>query len=149
MNDIESPELQTGGTESRMTILPQAPNVFVCDLCVQGAAVFSSSKALQAHKRSKHGVRSAVIEYIPDTCVCPVCQVDFRSRLRLVTHASNSRVRSKTRQHTCRDVILSGILPKVPIDELGRLNARDRDARRAASKAGHSHEIARLPARKP
>ena len=144
MNDTEVPQTQTVRANLRT-----ASNVFACDVCGHGEAVFGSSKALQTHKRMKHGTRSSVIQYIPNTSVCPVCKVDFRSRLRLITHASESRARSKNRRYTCRDVILSGILPQLPAAELAGLNARDREARRAASKAGHSHEIARLPAKKP
>ena len=144
LNDTEVPQTQTVRANLRT-----ASNVFACDVCGHGEAVFGSSKALQTHKRMKHGTRSSVIQYIPNTSVCPVCKVDFRSRLRLITHASESRARSKNRRYTCRDVILSGILPQLPAAELAGLNARDREARRAASKAGHSHEIARLPAKKP
>ena len=149
LNDVENPLLRDAGAASQEDGRLTTSAVFECDQCAPGTAVFCSSKALQAHSRKKHGVRAAVIRYIPDTTVCPICQVEFRSRLRLITHASESRIRSKTRRIGCRDQILNGNFPPVPNDELTKLNLRDRDTRRAASRAGHSHEIARAPAKRP
>jgi hypothetical protein len=149
LNDTENPLLSTSGLDTQVIDQPIITKNFACNLCDHGTAIFRTSKALQAHRRTKHVERSAIIQYIADTSVFPVFKVDFQSRLRLVTHASDSRIRSKTRGTCCRNEILHGAFPLVPEDELTRLNLRDRDGRRAAAKAGHSHEMARVSAKKP
>ena len=121
-----------------------ACNVFRCSLC--DCKNFSTEKALKSHMRAKQKCVNPVTQYIGDTSVCPACGTDFRTRLRLITHACEDRVRSKRTRVSCFQQILDMNLPPVATNELHRLQAIDRQARLSARKRGRTHEIATLPA---
>ena len=72
--------------------------------------------------------------------VCGACGTNFRTRLRLLDHLSDSR-----RTH-CRDVCDSGTVTKLSNERVEELDELDRVARTSARQSGHSHEIAQLPA---
>jgi len=116
-----------------------------CDRCARS---FATLKALLAHQRKKHGDTCAVNKYIDDVSLCPVCLTDFHSRVRLITHLSDTRVRSKTRLTSCNAVFLASKPPIVQQDVLERCMARDRCVRAQASKQGHTHEIATVPCKR-
>ena len=122
-----------------------SPMQFVCNLCDQR---FVTDRALQCHKRSKHKTRSEVVQFIGNTSMCTVCGVDFHSRLRLITHLGESRVRSAARGASCKTLFLASRPVKVDESELHRLNIIDQTARRLARAKGHTHEIASKPARR-
>jgi len=115
----------------------------VCVLCEGTRPSFASAKALGSHMRIKHNRVSPVKRYIGDTGICPHCSTDFVSRVRLLRHLWDSR-RAK-----CRDWVLGGECPPVPLDVFQRLEARDRAIRREALHEGHTHPIARGSARRP
>ena len=94
-----------------------------------------------SHCRAKHGVRNAIIEHIGDIGVCPICSTNFITRLRLISLLSDSR------RARCRVQVMSGSYPKIPPDELARLNEADREIRKLALKSGHTHPIAAKSAR--
>lgn len=109
---------------------------FVCDLCPAPLPAFKSSKALESHKRVKHGCRTEMRYYADAGGVCPTCAVNFRSRLRLLAHLVR-RDRPRCRQH-----ILATGVPKLSEEAVAALDLEDRLSRRAALKAGHTHVIA-------
>ena len=119
---------------------------FVCRLCPDGSAVFSTSKQLEAHNRAKHRQRTAVAHFLGASTICPACGTDFHSRARLLNHASDGRIRSKARTVSCRDQILSMGMEPIRDSELCRLNAQAKSDRQLARKAGHTQIIALKPA---
>ena len=121
---------------------------FTCHACAECVGVaFETKKQLLAHQRAKHGHKNAVVSLIGDTSICPVCGNDFRSRLRLITHLSETRVRSKHRSCNCRSMFLASDPPSIAASVLTKLNLADQKARHHANKCGHSHVIATLPAK--
>ena len=114
---------------------------FTCDICSNRAS-FLTEKQLLAHKRAKHGVRNKIVELLDDISTCPICACEFHSRLRLMRHLSETRIRSKHSKTNCRFEFLS--TERIPIDPAMAvtLNEKDRICRRTARKSGHSHVIA-------
>ena len=119
-----------------------------CHKCDKCSRSFASSKALKAHQRKKHGDACAVHRYVGNVTVCPVCFSDFHSRVRLITHSSDSRVRSKSRMTSCHAVFLGSKPPIIPEDVLERCRITDRSVRAEARKQGHTHEIASIPCKR-
>ena len=113
-----------------------------CDIC---NVVFRSHKQLAVHRWSKHKLKAGVRNFLGDVSVCPICRTDFRSRIRLVKHMSERRVRAKNRPTTCQQVFLSSNPAPVPDVELQRLEARDKTRSKEVRKSGHSHELAAVP----
>ena len=113
---------------------------FACNICHKS---FATRKAMLCHSRSQHKVRSEIVKRIGDTSMCPVCGTDFKSRLRLITHIGETRVRSVTRGASCRTLFSAALNPLVDEVELERLNDVDRQVRRAAKAKGHTHELAK------
>ena len=118
---------------------------YVSTLC--GGVAFETYKQLCAHQRAKHGMRNSVVPLVGDISACPICGTDFRSRLRLMTHLSETRLRSKFATTTCRQQFLAKFTEVAPEESLNILNLRDRKARRSAYRSGRSHEIAVVPAK--
>ena len=88
---------------------------FTCCACTNEEEIkgFATEKALNAHRRTKHGVRTEVRMYVRDG-KCPVCATDFKSRLRCIAHLSD------TRRPKCRDRVLSGECTVLtPVEVLG------------------------------
>ena len=131
-DDIHSSQAENVGTSTGHT----------CDRCARS---FATLKALLAHQRKKHGDTCAVNNYIGDVSICPMCLTDFHSRVRLITHLSDTRVRSKARRTSCNAMFLASKPPLVEQDVLERCTARDRCVRAQARKTGHTHEIAAIP----
>ena len=76
------------------------------------------------------------------------CCTIFASRVSLLGHLGDMRVRSKVRG-TCRGkLFIANPPPLLPTDVADMLNARDKDLRKAALKQGHTHVISRVPAKK-
>ena len=72
--------------------------------------------------------------------MCGVCGANFRGRLRLLDHLSDSR------RPRCKDACLKGTVPKLSLERVVELDEPDRVARTSARESGHSHVIAQLPA---
>ena len=109
--------------------------LFKCTLCDPTCA-FATNKALQSHTRAKHKVTSLVPRYIDDSGTCPACLAFFGSRVRVISHLSD------TRRPKCRDRVLAAEFPSVATDIFDNLQERDRTLRRQALRAGHTHPIA-------
>ena len=108
---------------------------FVCEEC-NGRPSFASTKALLQHKRMIHGYRDDVCEYIDGSGVCLACQTNNNSRWRCLAHVCD------TRRQACRTVIINGNILAIHPNRLQRLECIDREARKPAIKAGHTHPIA-------
>ena len=113
------------------------PHVFICDECPQPAPAYATSKGLACHKRKKHGRRTELRFFVDGSGVCPVCKTQLFTRLRVITHLSDKRY-----VKACRDAVASGQIPRLPEEEVLRLDDLDKLARRQAFRAGHT----RVPA---
>ena len=127
-------DVQVSEDGSILSPLP-GQSIFSCMQCAPPVSFFSS-KALQSHCRIKHGARSSVPQYINDSGVCPVCSTVFGSRLRVISHLSD------TRRPKCRERVLAGDFPVLPRSVLAKLSVRDRELKRLALREGHTHTLA-------
>ena len=109
---------------------------FTCQLCPHWQ--FSSSKGLAQHQRIARGQRTPVSDFVGDWRTCPVCKTTFASRVHLVNHLAEKRVRSKLRSTTCGAEFLSHSPPKVDMSLLATLVAIDRRERQEARKQGRT-----------
>ena len=75
----------------------------------------------------------------------PIGQTEYRSRLRLLTHLSDTRVRSKVRSTSCNADFIASNPKRIDAGVLAELHKRDRMSRNAAIKLGHTHELASVP----
>ena len=91
--------------------------------------------------RIKHGDRLDIRRYVT-SAVCPACGVDFRDRIRCISHLSDRR------RPACADYVRQ-FVPAMSDSEVLRLDTKDRVLRREARRKGHTHHIALLPARRP
>ena len=66
----------------------------------------------------------------------------------MITHLSETRLRSRHRTSTCRDIFLMSNPALVPADVLASLHMRDTALRKNALKSGHSHVIVVKPAKR-
>eukprot|EP00973_Karenia_brevis_P083234 11540318-Karenia_brevis.AAC.1 len=82
----------------------------MCHLCPEPYPVFATHKALMQHRRAKHGEKNVMRHYANSDGVCPSCNTNFRTRLRLLSHLCDSR-RGK-----CRNNILGGHFQRLPDD---------------------------------
>ena len=108
--------------------------VFVCKAC-PGCPGFVSSKALQAHMRTKHGARNEIRRFIGRTSSCPSCNVNFLQRFRLIAHLSDPR-RTKCAEFVKR------IWHVIPSEALTKLDEEAAEERSQAKRCGHSRPIA-------
>ena len=92
--------------------------------------------------------RAVISRFIADVTVCPVCLTNFHSRVRLLCHLGDERIRSKKRMTTCNAVFSASNPNPIPLALLTELSCRDRTVRSAASKSGHTHELAVKPCTK-
>ena len=120
----------------------------VCRLCLDPPFAATTARGLSSHMWIKHGVRAPVAAVLGNTTVCPACRTDFFSRVRLLTHAAEKRIRFVTRGKSCSEVIMSMNLPLVPEQELKQLQILEREERHAALRSGQTHPIASKPARR-
>ena len=72
----------------------------------------------------------------------------FFSRPKVIVHASESRFRGKKGALRCKDVILSGVCPKVPPSVLQKLQDRDREVRKQSLRLGCTHVRSLIPAKR-
>ena len=112
-----------------------------CFSCSKCGRRFGSNKSLLQHMRVAHGVRKSVGELVGDWRRCPICSTVFGSRMALVQHLSETRLRSKHRCATCKDAFLATNPPPIPLDVLKAFQATDRADRRSARRQGHTHAL--------
>jgi hypothetical protein len=103
---------------------------FLCGVC---DAVFSSAAGANTHCGRVHRCGSIVSmkQYVLSSA-CPICLVDFRSRVRAVHHL---RLRDDA-NNTCRTAILNGAVLPASHAALAEADAEDKAIRRAASSIG-------------
>ena len=114
--------------------------------CQECNVSFGSDKALSQHNRVVHRARCEVNRFVGDWRSCPVCHTKLACRANLISHLSETRIRSKFQSKTCKQMFLDTGPPVVDPSLLLRLNDTDRLARRNASRNGHTHIIANAPA---
>ena len=113
---------------------------FRCHLC---ESCFPSARARDSHARAKHGVRCPQRRFAPGDGICPVCNTAFQSRLRLLAHLCDSR-RTRCWDSICLNSCDYPALDDIVVAELDTLDAA---MRLDAQRAGHSHAIAKKPAK--
>ena len=103
---------------------------FLCGVC---DAVFSTAAGANTHCGRVHRRGSIVSmkQYVLGSA-CPICLVDFRSRVRAVHHL---RLRDDA-SNACRTAILGGAVPPADPAALAEADAIDKVARRAARAIG-------------
>ena len=113
---------------------------FRCSLCPapENLTNFLSKKALDSHIRSRHKVKTEVRILAPESGKCMVCKAQFQSRLRLIAHLSDTRVR----RDRCRVKVLSGDIRPLSAATVERLDNVDTMLRREAHRSGRSHPLA-------
>ena len=82
-------------------------------------------------KDRQHGFRNPMRFFADDDGVCGACGTNFRTRLPLLDHLSDSR-----RTH-CRDVCNGGTVTKLSNERVEELDEMDRVARTSARQSGH------------
>ena len=118
------------------SLAPPSAVTFQCELCTH--APFASGKALAQHQRISHGQRTAVSMFVGDWRACPVCFTIFASRLHLVSHLADKRVRSKTRGTNCGMIFIARNPSCIDSAVLSSLFAAEKVARQQARKQGHT-----------
>ena len=123
---------------------PAVAKPHVCQLCIgASAASFSTAQGLAQHMRIKHTKHSIIHNFVDDSGVCPNCATNFVSRIRVISHLSDTRP-SRCR---CRNAVLSGdIVPELSPEFVAKLNSRDREFKKQALRDGHTHALAAVPA---
>ena len=95
---------------------------------MQCFACFPSLKQLRCHRTATHGVRRPAHQYASGPC-CPVCGVDFRTRIRCMEHLERGAA-------ACTAALRAGrILPLAP-EIVAAAAAADAAERRSASAEG-------------
>ena len=107
---------------------------FKCTVCSYAA---DSQRALDMHSRVAHGKRCEIRRWAADSGICVVCQTTFSTRLRLIGHLTESRIRAG--RQPCRQEL--HLYPQLPDEEIARLDAIDREARLKARRQGHTQPL--------
>ena len=114
------------------------PGAFACSQCAD--AVFASKKARTCHERIAHGVKCNARLYAGSDGLCKACGTVFSCRTRLIAHLTDSR------RPACIRFARERLVPLAD-DVVQRLDARDREARKAARRSGYSQPLSAAPAR--
>lgn len=86
--------------------------------------------------RREHGSRTPMSEFVDENCACRICGTTFQSRLRCIAHLSD------TRCSQYRTMILAGGAIPLSPERVRALDGKDRVARLAARRQGHTQPIA-------
>ena len=114
-----------------------------CGTC---GRMFGSAKAAAQHARIAHKVRSLPSVCVGDISVCQFCGTDFHCRLALVSHLSDTRIRSRVRGTSCGLQFVASNPTPLPPQVVAALNDEARVLRRNAFAKGHSHVLVVKPA---
>ena len=120
----------------------QAPQEVESDgefICFDCGAMFVCETRLRLHRSCKHGERRPAFNRVSGGC-CPFCDVDFRTRQRLIHHLS--RFGNKV----CAARVCE--LPALSSSELAECIAQDAVVRRAQAASGEDWTSG-LPALRP
>ena len=110
---------------------------FICFECqdVDVRPAFATQKALDQNRRTKHNLRNTVRFYANPDGVCPSCKSVFSNRQRLIAHVSDWR------RQSCRDLLSTASVQRLPDSTVQQLDNDDRASLRAARKDGHTHVL--------
>ena len=109
---------------------------------------FKTRKALEAHMRTKHARITDLDRFVDDSGICPVCNQNFYTRLRVLHHVREKRVRARSKRLLCRDALLSGAFPMICADKLVQLRKHDNDQLRERRRVGKSKVLVGLHAKR-
>ena len=109
-----------------------------CELCVGEQPSFKTRKALESHMRIKHPRITDLDRFVDDSGICPVCNQNFYTRLRVLHHVREKRVRARSKRLLCRDALLSGAFPMICADKLVQVRKHDNDQLRERRRVGKS-----------
>ena len=125
--------------------VPAVVAAFRCQLC---SSTFGFARGLATHQRVAHKQRSSLRVFLDSSGQCPVCAVQFPSRIHLLAHVSEKRRRGKSSARTCREVLELGEVPALAPETIAALDAADRAARSLAKKHGRSKPVALVRAQR-
>jgi len=145
---FESPTSPSKLHERRQTKLEQAQVHLKCDLCGVSSRAFATQKGLDTHMRVKHKERNMLDKYIDSSGVCPVCRVNFHTRVHVLRHVSEKRCRAKVKYKTCREQLLERKFPVVDATALQSAHELDRNLRAQARKRGRTQVLVEVPAKR-
>ena len=115
----------------------RTPLTVKCRMC---SARFASARARASHERIAHRVTTKAKNYLHSTA-CPCCKVDFRQKIRLLAHWSDSR------RPRCWAWVQAHSAP-LTSGQQTKVDEELRAARRAGQRAGRTHALCHLPARR-
>ena len=118
---------------------------FSCEVC---GDLLGDWRRLAVHKLLKHGIKNDVRCFVDDVSRCPVRDVKFHTRARLIKHVSERRVRSVRRTAKCQQLYMISTAYRVTAGLLQKLKERDKRACKDARRSGHSNVIAGVPCRR-
>ena len=96
-------------------------------LCGMCGRTFFTKVGLSTHQRQAHAVRAVERDYVTGS-QCPICEVEFHSRLRVLRHLK--------KVPACRESILAGEVPQCDPEAIARADAADAEEMRLAKRAG-------------
>jgi hypothetical protein len=122
---------------------------YQCDQCqkIGKSTSFPSMKALLCHMRKLHGVRNMFRQFVDSRAICPVCRVQFETRIRAIAHLTETRCRGRMKQ-TCRKAIEDGRFEPLPARIVTILDTADARCRKHARAAGKTQVTVRVPAKR-
>ena len=123
-------------------------NVQTCR-CPTCEATFLTPKALAQHARIKHSVQSAASVCIPSISICPMCSTDYHTRVALLAHLSDFRIRLKIRNTCCAREYVASNPVQLPRDISEQVCDQARLLRKRAHADGHTHPIQKVLAKPP
>ena len=119
-----------------------------CPICGPASPSFAMQKGLDAHLRAKHKQRNVLSNYIDSSGVCPVCKVNFHTRVHVLRHVADKRCRAKVKYRTCHDRLVSGEFPLIDQHQLDRAFLIDSSLRSEARKRGRTQVLVQEPAKR-
>ena len=99
--------------------------------CEQCGKTFATNRALRAHQFQKHSRRSWARSYCDATGDCPACGGEFWTRPRAIVHLRRA-------SPACGLKVQEGHVPRIPDEEVERLDALDAAAMRTAKREGRN-----------
>ena len=109
--------------------------------CIACNAVFASARALATHTMAAHKQRSNLRCYLDASAICPICPVQFGSRIRCLAHVSERRKRGTSQALSCRERLELGEAPMLDSSLIAALDEIDRRLRFEARKSGRAQPL--------
>ena len=102
-----------------------APGTYPCGDC---SKICSSWHGLKIHQMRMHMYRVPIRAYV-DTVHCPVCMVNFGTRIRVLHHLRRAA-------NLCRPIIISRF-SRLPVEQVALMDAHDAKNIAAGKRLGH------------